>query len=204
MRSKCLIGLFAFAVTLLLSSCSSLSPSRTGSADGSQAEDADGTITVGNSLTIQDIDSRLKLLNNLDTLSADGLYYAAWAMGDAEPYENSDGDTVDLYDAQLYLLLMECKSAQDAQSNIDTWLETGRNNYDILSEEEAVCNGQTYTLITYNCVSKDNPYARGISAFGAFSNSAVCIELTCREQFEDDLRSILTDFLEHCTITVSD
>lgn len=179
-------------LTLTGCSASSKTPADTGS-------EVSGDITLGNCLTIRDVDSRLVLLSNLDTLAADGLYYASWVIGDAVPYENSEGDTVDLYDATLYLLLGEYKSAQTAQNNMETWLTTAKENYTVISEEELTCNGQTYTLITYDFTSEGNPYARGISAFGTYEDSAVCIELTCQEQFEEDLHSILTGFLECCT-----
>lgn len=150
-------------------------------------------------LTVDNTDSRLTLLSNMDALSADGLYYAAWTMGGSEPYENSDGDTVDLYDAQLYFLLGEFKDAETAQNNLNTWLSAGRTNYEILSEENVTCNGQDYLLITYQFIHEDNPYVRGISAFGVFGNHAACIELTCREGFDEDLKTILIDFLNGCT-----
>ncbi len=156
-------------------------------------------VTIGHYLTVDNTDSRLTLLSNMDALSADGLYYAAWTMGGSEPYENSDGDTVDLYDAQLYFLLGEFKDAETAQNNLNTWLSAGRTNYEILSEENVTCNGQDYLLITYQFIHEDNPYVRGISAFGVFGNHAACIELTCREGFDEDLKTILIDFLNGCT-----
>lgn len=159
-------------------------------------------VVIGHHLTVDNTDNRLTLLSNIDALSADGLYYAAWTMGDSEPYENSDGDTVDLYDAQLYFLLGEFKDAESAQNNVDTWLSAGKANYEILSEENVTCNGQDYLLITYRFTHEDNPYARGVSAFGTFNSDALCIELTCRENFEEDLKAVLLGFLNGCTYEV--
>ena len=188
----------ALCIMLTLTGCSAVSAQ-----PASNADEASGDIFIGNFLRIQDIDSRLTLLSNLDTLSADGLYYASWVIGDAGAYENSDGDTVDLYDATLYLLSGEFINTQYAQENMDAWLTAAKGNYDILSEEEIACNGQTYTLITYNCIHEDNPYARGISAFSVYENCAICIELTCRDTFTEDLRDILVGFLESCSYGVS-
>ena len=42
------------------------------------------------------------------------------------PYKNSDGDIVDLYDAQLYLLLGEFTSNEKAQDNRNEWIEKGK------------------------------------------------------------------------------
>lgn len=154
-----------------------------------------GYVTIGSSLTIQNTDNRLTLQNNIDTLASDGLYYAAWTIGNSVPFENSDGDTVDLYDAQLYLLLGEFPSEENAQASAAQWLSAGKANYEILEEEEITCNGQPYTMITYRCIGEDNPYDRGVSAFGVCGSNAVCVELTCREIFKEDLEAILIPFL---------
>ena len=156
-------------------------------------------VTISDSLTVHNTDARLTLLSNMDALSADGLYYASWTAGSSEPYENSDGDTVDLYNAQLYLLLGEFKDPEAAQQNMDTWLDAGQTNYDVTAEETITCNGQTYTMVTYIFQNEENPYARGVSAFGVYNNLAVCAELTCREGYQEDLQQMLTDFLDNCT-----
>lgn len=188
---------YILCIALLLAGCSSLSDQSKEIADNTWADS--GYTTIGETLTVQKGDSGLNLLDNMDALTADGLYYAAWTMGDAADYENSDGKIVDLYDAQLYLLLGEFPDATEAGRNRDKWLDAARTNYEVLDEEEITCSGQAYTLLTYNCISKENPYARGVSAFGVFEENAVCAELTCQENFEEDLRTILTDFLKNCT-----
>lgn len=156
-------------------------------------------VTVGNHLTVHNTDSRLTLYSNMDALSADGLYYASWTSGDPEPYENSDGDTVDLYEAQLYLLLGEFKTSDAAQENMNSWLDAGQTNYDVTDEQTVTYNEQTYTVITYNSVNEENPYSHGISAFGVYNNLAVCAELTCQEDYREDLNEVLTIFLNNCT-----
>lgn len=167
-------------------------------------EDTDATansdyITIGSHLSVHNTDDRLTLLNNMDTLSSDGLYYASWTAGSAEPYENADGDTIDLYDAQLYLLLGEYNDTDSAEEGMADWLSAGQSNYDVTAEETAIYNGQTYTIITYNFVNEENPYARGVSAFGVYENCAVCIELTCQEKYTEDLSGMLAAFLNGCT-----
>lgn len=157
-----------------------------------------GYVTVGNTLTIQNTNDRLNLISNMDALSADGLYYASWAAGSPEAIQNSDGDTIHAYDAQLYLLLGEFPDSQSAKDAMDQWLAAGKANYEVLSEEEIICSGQSYSLITYNCTHDGNPYDCGISAFGMYHNSAVCIELTGRENDREDLKNILNEFLNNC------
>lgn len=190
-RLKCML-LLSMALILTLCSCSS--PTEKRLAPGTSEYTA-----IGRRLEIRNMDSRLAMVDNMDALSADGLYYAAWTIGEAESFENSSGKTLDLYDAQLYLLLGEFDGSEKAEENRDSWLDAGKTNYQVTGEEEITCNGQTYTMLTYNCVNEDNPYARGVSAFGAFYDNAVCVELTCREEFSEDLRGILTEFLECCS-----
>lgn len=186
--------LFFICMILAITLCSCSSPAEKELAPGNSEY-----TPIGSRLEIRNIDGRLTMVDNMDALSADGLYYAAWTMGEPEAFQNSEGQTVDLYDAQLYLLLGEYESPKKAEENRDAWLDAGRTNYQVTGEEEITCNGQTYSLLTYNCVGEGNPYARGVSAFGAFYDNAVCVELTCQEDFTEDLRAILTDFLECCS-----
>ena len=186
---------YTLCISLTLTGCSRL-PSIPEESENTWENS--GYITVGNTLTIQNTNDRLSLINNMDALSADGLYYASWAAGSPEAIQNSNGDTINVYDAQLYLLLGEFPDGQSAQDAMDQWLAAGKTNYEVLSEEEITCNGQSYSLITYNCIHDNNPYDCGISAFGIYHNSAVCIELTCRENDRENLKTTMNEFLNNC------
>lgn len=189
MKSK-LLGC-VLLIALALTGCSGRSPEK-GLEHSSSA-------AVGEILAIDNIDERLLRQDSNDVLAMDGMYYLSWVMGDAVPFTNTGGDVVDAYNARLHLLLQQFTAADKALENKNTWLTTGRENYSVLSEEEISCNGLDYTLITYNTKNVDNPYARGASALGVFGNNAVCIELMCREDFEEDARELLIAFLEGCT-----
>lgn len=185
--------LLAVGTALLLTGCAASAPKT--AADGQTwSED---WVMVGNRLGIEAPEG-LSLLGNKDILAAEGLYYATWTKGDSVPYENDDGDTVDLYDAQIYLLAGESRSAEKAQDNMETWLAAAKGNYDVTSEKTVTCNGQEYTLLTYTITKEDSPYERGVSALGCCNTEAVCVELTCVKSFEEDLEPILTGFLEGC------
>lgn len=181
-------------ITSTLTGCAAFS-----SGSGSNTVTDSEFVTIGSHLTVHNTDARLTLMSNMDALSADGLYYASWAAGSSEPYINFAGDTVDLYDAQLYLLLGEFKSSGAAQENMDNWLAAAHSNYDVTDEKIVACNEQSYTMVTYKFTNEENPYAHGTSAFGVYNNLAVCVELTCREGYQEDLNGILTDFLNNCT-----
>jgi len=186
------IYLFPLCLALLLSGCAS--GPRT-AADGSQWQE--DWVPVGTRIGIE-APEHLALLDNKETLAADGLYYAAWTAGDAIPYENSDGDTVDLYDAQLYFLSCEAMTEEKAKESCEAWLSAARENYEIHTEDVVTLGGQTYTWIAYDCVSEDSPYDRGVSAFGVCGATAVCAEFTCLTDYTEDLETTLTDFLNGC------
>lgn len=158
---------------------------------------SDDWTVVGTQIGIE-IPKSLRLIDNKETLAADGLYYATWAAGGSVPYKNSDGDTVDLYDAQLYFLTNEAVSEKKAKASCETWLSAAKENYEVYAEDTVSLGGQSYTLITYHCTNEDNPYARGISAFGVCDTTAVCAELVCVDGYTEDLQTLLSEFLNHC------
>lgn len=185
--------ILGLSLTLALTGCAASPSSLEESA--ATVEDSE-YVTIGSHLTVHKTDSRLTLIDHKDALASDGLYYAAWAAGSPEEYVNSEGDNVDLYDAQLYLLLAECKTAEAAEDNQKSWLEAGQANYEVTDEETISCNGQSYTLLSYHFTNDENPYSHGVSAFGVFENCAVCVELACQESYGEDLNEMLTAFLE--------
>ena len=157
-------------------------------------------VRIGRYITI-DAPEPLTLLENKDALAADGLYYATWTDGNSVPYENSEGKMVDLYDAQLYFLVSETPDEETAVKNCNAWLAAARENYEVCSEEMITCNGQTYTLISYNCTGSSTPYDHGISVFGTCGANAVCAEFTCLKNYSKDLKPILTGFLNGCSFS---
>lgn len=196
MNAKRLFLIIEILSSLTLIGCGSLPSAPAG--DAETVTDSE-YVTIGSHLTVHNANSRLTLLDKKDALSADGLYYASWTAGDSEKYENSDGDTVDLYDAQLYLLLGETKTPEAAAESMEDWLAAGKGNYDVTAEETVVCNGLSYTLLSYRFPNEDNPYSHGVSAFGVFENCAVCAELACRESYSENPEEMLTAFLEGCS-----
>lgn len=179
-------------ILIFFSGCSASFPSST-----KDLTLQDGQIHIGKNIRIDEPEN-LILLDNKDVLAADGLYYATWVDGNSSPYENSDGENVELYEAQLYVLTSETPSEDAAEKDCAAWLSAAKENYNIYSEKTITCNNQTYTLIEYNCVGGTNPYDHGISAFGTFDVNAVCIEFTCLEKYGMELEPILTEFLNGC------
>ena len=75
------------------------------------------------------------------------------------PIENSDGKTVDLYDAQLTLVVQENKTGEKAASAVSGWQELAQQNYDISDTQTLTAGGQEYTVIQFTYQDESNPYA---------------------------------------------
>ena len=159
----------------------------------------DGTAPVGSTLVAPAPQDDFVLLDNKDILSANGLYYASWVSGEAQPYENSDGKTVDLYDAQLTLVVQENKTEDKAESAVAGWQDLAKQNYKISDTQTLTAAGQEYTVIQFDYQSDSNPYATGVAAFAQRGTSAIEWELSCQEGYSGDALAVLTDFLNGCT-----
>ncbi len=189
-RMSCLF--LCVALVFCLTGCVQQAPTTTN--EGADW-DADWTL-VGTTLGIEEPGNGLTLLDNKDALTASGLYYAAWVIGEAEDYVNADGDTIDLYDAQLYVLLQDCDDETAAQTSVDGWQAQEEEAYNVLSVETATCADQTFTILIYETADEENPYASGVSAFTAYQDHAINVELACQDGFDGDAYAILTEFLE--------
>ena len=183
----CLLGL------LCLTGCGASAPET--AADGTAwSED---WVTVGNVVGVETPEG-LTARENSDALSAKGMYYATWSLGEAEEVLNEDGEAAQVYDAQVYLLLAGYDSTAKAEEAAAEWLDMAYEQYAVDTEAVETRNGQEYTVITYTYTSETNPYAWGVSAFGAYGNYAISVELSCREDFYGNALEILANFLDHC------
>lgn len=167
-------------------------------------EAADGTpwdpnwTMLGSVLGAEEPGNGFSLLDNYSVLTGEDIYYAAWAAGEPVAYTNEDGDEVELYDAQLYLLAAGCADENYAQQNQAEWIARQQETYTVAETWSETRNGQEYTLLSYTCGSETNPYSRGISAFTVYGTYAISAELACREEFTGQEREILLQFLDGC------
>ena len=153
---------------------------------------------LGSALGVEEPGNGLTLLDNNAALTYQDLYYAAWAIGEPRAYVNAEDDEVELYPAQLYLLLQGCKDAENAQMAIDEWSGLQQQTYTILERKTETYNGQEYAVYVYETGSDTNPYARGVSAFAARGHYALSAELSCQDSFGGDAEAILAEFLTGC------
>lgn len=152
-------------------------------------------ITLGQTLGVEEPGHDLTLRDNK---AARNMYYNAWSIGEARPYTDSSGEETDVYDAQLVLLLMDAGTAEEAQMNVDEWLNLAADNYTITDTAQKTFNGQEFSVVTYTFPSETSAYAHGVSAFTTFDHWAISAEFACQDAFEKDALEIISDFLDHC------
>lgn len=178
---------------LFLSSCSDY-PER--AADG--ADWNKNWTMLGSVLGVEEPGDELILQDNNIILSGSDIYYATWTVGEPTPYTNEDGDEVDLYSAQLYLLLSGCSDSNYAQQMVDDWIQRDQETYTASEMVKNTCNAQEYTILIYECGSETNPYSRGAVAFTTYGNYAVSAEFDCQDSYSEDVEEVLLRFLDGC------
>ena len=196
-RKRWLIPLFAliicFCAALIALNC--WSPELPERAVDGAAWDESWTM-LGSALGVEEPGAGFTLLDNNSVLTANDTYLASWASGEPSPYVNADGDDADLYEAQLYLLLVGCKDAENAAAAQSEWIAREDQTYSVLETRTETHNGQDYLILTYEVTSDDNPYARGATAFATYQNYALTAELTCLDSYAGDAAAILGSFLD--------
>ena len=138
----------------------------------------------------------LTLLTNNSVLAGEDTYYASWTAGEPAPYTNADGDEVDLYPAQLYVLLYGCADQAAAESACAGFLAREQQTYTVHSQRTEEHNAQRYTVLDYTGGSAGNPYGRGSSAFAVRGNYVLVAELLAQDSFDGDASRMLSAFLD--------
>ena len=153
---------------------------------------------LGTVLGVEPPSNGFTLLNNDTALAGNDTYYASWVTGEATDYTNAEGKPVDLYPAQIYLLLYGYADESAAGEAVADWMAREEATYAVRERSEAAYNGRDYALLAYDCGSETNPYSRGVSAFSRLGKYVVIAEVTCTDAFGGDERQILSDFLNGC------
>ncbi len=123
---------------------------------------------LGTVLGVEAPGNGLTLLNNDTALAGDDTYYASWVAGEPTDYTNAEGKAVDLYPAQVYLLLYGCADESAAGEAYADWMAREEETYSVRERKSAAHNGIDYELLLYDVASDANPYSRGVSAFALY------------------------------------
>lgn len=158
-----------------------------------------GPVLVGNFVEVDAPPEYVPMEYN-DVLAADGIYYATWSVGKAKPYTNEDGEDAEIFDTQVYFLLSEKTSPENARAEVEELLELAQSRYQVESTGEETYDGQTYTVLSYRYDSDTNPYATGAAAYGVRGNHVVNVEVSALENGGDPMTA-LGDILRNCHYT---
>lgn len=180
--------LFALAALLALTGC--------GGQDGEAHPDWDESwVRMADYVAIETPEG-FALNESNDVLSISGLYYATWTTGEGRTLVNADGEEAMVYDAQIYVLLEECRDGEAAAAAVGSWIAREQQAYEAGETETASFAGQEFTLLPLISGGEDNPYGHGTAAFAVRDQWAVSVELVCSDRFTGDSQQALTGFLE--------
>ena len=132
-----------------------------------------------------------------DVKGSKNLYFTAWSAGEAQTHTDSEGEEVQVYDAQVVVLLSDKGSDEAAQADVDELLSLAEGSYTLSATAQETHNGQDFTVLTYTFPS-GSAYAQGASAFTVYDGCAVSVEVACQDAFTPPPADILSDFLDHC------
>lgn len=130
------------------------------------------------------------LQRNEDVLAAEGIYYATWTQGQPEAQTDAEGNTVQVYPAQMHLLLAQ---PEDPEKEIENWNALAQERYTLGAAQIVQCGGQSFQTVLYTV-----PGAKGVFATARWGDRAIQAELKCREDFPAEPLELLSDFLNHC------
>lgn len=130
-----------------------------------------------------------------DALSLNGIWYATWVCGEPRTVQTAEDEKATAYDAQIYLLVRECGSEDEANANIQDWIERESQSYEAGGSYELSAAEQHFSCLPLLSASTDNPYSHGVAAFAVRGDLAISVELLCAEGFGDEAQTILEQFL---------
>lgn len=130
-----------------------------------------------------------------DVLSMSGIYYAAWTAGDGQDFVNADGDEATVYDAQIYVLLEECRAPEAAEEAVGAWIAREKSSYGAGESYTKSFGDQEFDILPLVSGREGNPYTHGTAAFAVRDKWAVSVELVCADSFEKEPQPLLEQFL---------
>lgn len=130
-----------------------------------------------------------------DALYLNGIYYATWAAGEPRLHTNEEGEEAEVFDAQIYVIVQEYRSADSATDGIAQWIAREKQTFDAGEETQVTRAGQAYTILPLLRGSESSPYSHGAAAFAVRGSWAVCVELLGADNYEADVTQILETFL---------
>lgn len=130
-----------------------------------------------------------------DALYVSGIYYATWVTGEARLHTNEDGESAEIFDGQIYVLVQEFRNSDSAGSNAAQWIAREKKNYDTDEEFSVTCGDQEFTILPLLTSRGSNPYSYGAAAFAVRGSWAICVEFLFADGYETDVQKTMEAFL---------
>lgn len=164
-----------------------------------QAEDPhpdwdESWVRIGEYIGVEPLEG-FTLNESNDVMSLSGLYYATWTAGEGQAFTNADGNDATVYDAQIYVLLEECRDAEAAKAAVGMWIAREKQSYETGETNTVSFGTQNFQIIPLLSGSESNPYPRGTAAFAVHDQWGISVELVCSDRFTGDPQAILEQFL---------
>ena len=199
-RFFALIPALLLSLLLSLAGCSSPSNALLGSvqkdAHALPVPDADEKIYLGRHVRAPFKSGEFVLNETNEALAASGFFYATWTTGEPVDFTNSNGENAKLYDAQIYAVVYEAPSSEDADMKAIGWAEAARQRYEISSEQTLPIGDHGCAFLEYLTPAETTPFEGGASAFFSVGSTAVCAELQYAPGWIGDPAESLKDFLK--------
>lgn len=131
-----------------------------------------------------------------DALYLSGIYYATWVTGPARTHINQEGEASQAFDAQIYVVVQECRTDSAAETAISQWIAREQTYFTTGSQHSAAWAGQEYTVLPLTGAGEAAPYSHGAAAFAQRDRWAICVEALAAEDHPADMEAILEAFLK--------
>lgn len=181
------IWIFALLAALALAGCA-------GPAEDPRPDWDESWARIGEYVGIEPLEG-FTLDESNDVLSISGLYYAAWTSGEGRDFVNDAGEEALVYDAQIYVLLEECRDPEAARDAVDSWTAREKQSYSTGEPGSGSYGSQEFEILPLLSGREGNPYPRGAAAFAVRDEWAISVELVCADAFEGDPQALLERFL---------
>ena len=181
------IWIFALLTALALTGCS-------GQREDPHPDWDESWVRVAEYVGVEPLDG-FTLNESNDVMAISGLYYATWTTGEGQAFTNANGEEATVYDAQIYVLLEECRDAEAAAEAVGLWIAREKQSYETGETCTKEIGAQEFEVIPLLSGNEGNPYGHGTAAFAARDEWGICVEFVCTDRFTGDSQALLERFL---------
>lgn len=178
---------FVLMVCLLLCGCGRNLPMKTENGEPWQ----ESWLNIGEKVGVSELKNGFLNFEYNEVQAFDGIYYATFIKGEERVIKNAEGKDAKLYPAEIYLLVQDCDSPEDAAASVAQWLAVGEQSYE-MEQEEDIREYACYRLSP----KTDSPYKEGYLLLGIHNAVAVSVELMVTEDVFEKNRGAAADFLD--------